>query len=227
MFHEITDPHMTAILDSPAAPAIVTRLQKTLELERHRRQEFYLDIDDDMKVEFINGEVVMHSPVKKEHTDAIGFLYLLLSPFVRLAKLGYVGYKKVLIALTRNDYEPDVLFFDAEKAASFQKGQWKYPAPDFVVEVLSASTEERDRGIKFQDYEAHGVREYWIIDPDEESVEQYLLQGDKYRLHLKARQGYIESAVVKGFRIDIRAIFEEEANLVALRGILHGGQVDE
>lgn len=220
MLRENQEEHLSAILDSPAAPVLVSRLQTQLEAERQRRQQFYQDIDDDMKVEFINGEIVVHSPVKKEHTDATGFLYMLLNPFVRLAKLGYVGYEKVLTALTRNDYEPDVVFFGAEKAAQFRKGQWKYPAPDFVVEILSESTEARDRGIKFQDYEAHGVSEYWIIDPEEESVEQYFLHEGCFKLHLKAQRGLIESRAVKGFQIDIRAIFEEEANLEALRKIL-------
>jgi Uma2 family endonuclease len=220
MFQEKQADPVSAILESPAAPSMVAHLQTAMEAERQRRQQFYADIDDDMKAEFINGEVVIHSPVKKAHTDATGLLYKIIDTFVRLAKLGYVGYEKVLTALTRNDYEPDVVFFDEKKAAAFTKGQWKYPVPDFVVEVLSESTEGRDRGIKFEDYEAHGVQEYWIIDPTEEVVEQYFLQDGKFKLHLKAGQGPIESRAVKGFRIEIRAIFDEEANMEALRKIL-------
>ena len=173
-----------------------------------------------MKVEFINGDMVVHSPVKKEHTDATGFLYQILNVFVRVFQLGYVGYEKVLSAFTRNDYEPDVVFFGPDKADHFKKGQWKYPPPDFVVEVLSEGTEHRDRGIKFQDYEAHGVAEYWIIDPEDESVEQYFLQNGRFKLHLKAAQGRIQSRAVPGFAIDIRAIFDEKANLEALQQIL-------
>jgi Uma2 family endonuclease len=191
-----------------------------LEEEQRRRQHFYADIDDDIKAEFINGEIIIHSPVKKEHTDAVGALYKLLDVFVKLAKLGYVGYEKVLTALSRNDYEPDIVFFNAEKAAHFKKGHWKYPAPDLVVEVLSDGTASRDRGIKFRDYAAHGVQEYWIIDPADETVEQYFLTNGDYALHLKAGRGPIESRVVQGFVVDIRAIFEEDANMEALRKIL-------
>ncbi len=221
MEHEnITDIHIAAILDDPAAPALAAALNTALEVEKQRRLQFYADIDDDMKAEFINGEIVIHSPVKKEHTDATGFLYQLLNVFVRVLKIGYVGYEKVLTALTRNDYEPDVVFFGPEKAVTFQKGRWKYPAPDMVVEVLSESTEHRDRGIKFKDYEAHGVGEYWIIDPEEETVEQYFLQNGQFKLHLKSGQGPIESRVVPGFVIDIRAIFDEQINLAALHSLL-------
>ncbi len=220
MYYENSEKHIEAILESPDAPNLVARLQTQLEEERQKRQQFYADIDDDLKAEFVNGEVIIHSPVKKEHTDATGALYLLLKPFVQLAQLGYVGYEKVMSAFTRNDYEPDVVFFGNEKAVHFRKGQWKYPPPDFVVEVLSEGTEKRDRGIKFQDFEAHGVQEYWIIDPDEESVEQYFLQNGKFKLHLKASQGIIESRAVQGFSINIRAIFDEQENMKALRQLL-------
>lgn len=220
MYHDVYDSHIAAILDSPNAPSISARIQSALEQEKQRRQAFYRDIDDDLKVEFINGEVVVHSPVKKEHTDAVGFLFQILNPFVRLARLGYVGYEKVMSVFERNDYEPDVVFFGTEKAQHFQKGQWKYPVPDFVVEVLSDNTEARDRGIKFQDYERQGVQEYWIIDPEEETIEQYVLRDGHFHLNLKASNGFIESRAIKGFRIDIRAVFEEEANLAALKAIL-------
>jgi Uma2 family endonuclease len=221
MYHENYEEHISAILESPAAPNMVAKLQSALELERQKRIKFYDDIDDDMKVEFINGEIIVHSPVKKEHTDATGFLFQLLNPFVRIAKLGYVGYEKVMSAFTRNDYEPDVVFFDNEKADSFKKGMWKYPVPDFVVEVLSDGTENRDRGIKFNDYEAHGVLEYWIIDVQDETVEQYFLQEGKFKLHLKAGQGNITSRTIKGFSIDIRAVFDEKENLNALKLIMN------
>jgi len=46
--------------------------------------------------------------------------------------------------------------------------------------VLSPSTEKRDRGIKFRDYELHGVGEYWIVDTVAESVKLYLLAGETY-----------------------------------------------
>ncbi len=219
MFQEKQEEAFSAILESPSAPSIVARLQSALESERQRRQQFYKDIDD-IKAEFINGQVVVHSPSKKEHTDAIGFLFQILTPFVRLAKLGYVGSGKVMTSLTRNDYEPDVIFFGKEKAEKFKKGQWQYPVPNFVVEVMSDSTASRDRGIKFDDYESHGIQEYWIIDPDEETIEQYLLQDGKFKLHLKAGQGPIGSRAIKGFTIDIRAVFDEQANMEALRKIM-------
>ena len=56
-------------------------------------------------------------------------------------------------------------------------------APDLVVEVLSPATAKRDRGYKKNVYEACGVREYWIVNPADLSVEQYLLEDGKFVLH--------------------------------------------
>ncbi len=81
--------------------------------------------------------------------------------------------KKVIIELTRNSYEPNICYFRKELADTFTDNQMLFPAPDFIVEILSPSTEKIDREIKFRDYAQHGVREYRIIDPDKETVEQY------------------------------------------------------
>ncbi len=98
----------------------------------------------------------------------------------------------------------------------------RFPAPDFVAEVLSPSTEHIDRGIKFTDYAAHGVQEYWLIDPEGEVVEQYCLSGGAYEMRIKASSGEITSAAVAGFMIPIRALFDEALNLATLQQIVAG-----
>ena len=76
---------------------------------------------------------------------------------------------------------------------------------------LSKSTTKYDRGIKFDDYETHEVQEYWIIDPKNQVVEQYLLIEGKYELILKSANGTIKSEVIQGFEIPIKAIFDRKA----------------
>jgi Uma2 family endonuclease len=143
-----------------------------------------------------------------------------MNAFVIKYKLGFVGIEKIMISLTRNDYEPDVCFFDNDKAKNFTPRQTQFPAPDLVVEVLSESTEKNDREIKFQDYAAHGVTEYWIVDAEKKIVEQYFLQSEEYELLVKAKDGEIESVVLPDFKIPIRAIFDETENLKALTNLV-------
>ncbi len=208
------------ILEMPNAALIAERLQSALEKERTARNHFYEIIDESKKMEFINGEIIFHSPAKLRHTNSIKLLTTLLSTFVIKNNLGFVGGEKMLISLTRNDYEPDVCFFDKSKSQSFKADQMQFPAPDIAVEVLSPSTEKYDRETKFQDYAAHGIREYWIIDAEHEIIEQYFLQDEEYELLLKAKDGTIESIVLPDFKIKIRAVFDEKMNLEELKRII-------
>ena len=208
------------LLQSPRLPAVVQRLHALLDDEAQRRADFIDTVLESEKAEFINGEKIVHSPVKVKHTGAVGNLLILLKAYVNSKELGWVGFEKVMISLTRNDYEPDICFFNAGAAAAFHLDQMRFPAPDFVVEVLSVSTAASDRGVKFEDYAAHGVSEYWIIDPDAETVEQYRLTGDSYELAIKAQTGELRSVAVPGFVIPVRAIFDEQINQATLRQLL-------
>jgi Uma2 family endonuclease len=140
--------------------------------------------------------------------------------YVQKHALGLVGHAKLLITLTRNDYELDICFFEQAKAQSFTPDQVKSPAPDLVVEILSESTEAVDRGSKFEDYALHGVAEYWIIDPASETVEQYVLQDERYGLAVKAKSGTIQSVVIAGLDIPARLIFDATKQLAALQAML-------
>ena len=180
----------------------------------------YLVVDENKKMEFINGEIFFQSPVKLQHNNVTVLLGMLMKAFVAKHQFGFVGVEKIMISLTRNDYEPDICFFGLNKSKLFKKKQIQFPAPDFLVEVLSDSTAKNDRETKFQDYAAHGVQEYWIIDADKEIIEQYVLTEQSYELYRKSNDGNIESVVLQGFTIPIRAVFDEKLNIEVLSKIL-------
>jgi len=209
------------ILDRPDAPAIAHRIASRLEEERIRREAFYDHISEYEKAEFINGQIVIHSPVKKEHNDVNGAIYRLISTYVEVHSFGYVGIEKLMVSLQRNDYEPDICFFGPEKAAAFQRGQSLFPAPDLVVEVLSPKTAHNDRTVKYQDYQAHGVSEYWIVDPEKQMLEQYQLnESGLYELTLKSGEGHLHCRPLNDYAFDITAFFDRQKNLRAMREML-------
>lgn len=198
------------ILDLPDAPILAIELNNRLEKERKKRLVFYNEISDNEKAEFINGEIIIHSPVLKRHNDANGNLYKILDTYVVERELGYVGIEKIMVQFTRNDYEPDLCFFKNEKAKKFKKNQKLFPIPDLVVEILSKGSQHRDRGIKYQDYEKHGVLEYWLIDAQKEIVEQYILKNRKYKLVIKSKSGIINSIAISGLVFPIPVIFDKK-----------------
>ena len=211
---------LTPLLKSPRLPEVVAALSDHLKAENAARETFYDEMSDGEKVEFIDGEIIMHSPARNRHLSASLKLAMLLEAFVSARKLGVVRHEKCLCVFPRNDYEPDIVFFGTEKSSAFVPDTMKFPVPDFVVEVLSESTETRDRGVKFEDFEAHGVGEYWIVDAETEIIEQYVIENGAFRLLLKSGSGEIVSRIVAGFRIPIRAIFDSGENLSTLKQIM-------
>ncbi len=212
------------ILRQPNATLVAQELVNAIEAEHARRLAFYAWIDEHTKAEFINGQIVIHSPVKRRHWKVTDLFSSLLSVYTRIKQLGVVGTEKVMISLTRNDYEPDIVFFKNEKSILFTEDQVLFPAPDFVVEILSKKTQKVDRTTKKEDYAAHGVQEYWIIDPNKQTVEQYLLLKptdtvyfEPYRYQIGEE---ISSKVIEDFTIDVAAIFNEKDNVIALQKLL-------
>jgi Uma2 family endonuclease len=214
------EPLLEQLVRSPKLGIYVQKMQDILAQEQHLRDQFYASITEDDKAEFINGRAIFHSPVKLKHNNASILLLVLLRAYVNMHHLGFVGHEKILISLTRNDYEPDICFFSRAKSDRFERNQMRFPAPDFIAEVLSDSTEAYDRDVKFEDYAAHGVSEYWIIDPEAETVEQYALRDEAYTLLFKVNSGNLQSVAVPGFDIPVRAIFDEAENLRALQQIV-------
>lgn len=213
------------VLAQPQAYLLVQEIQTVLHNEHSKRQHFYEIIDENTKMEFINGEIVYHSPVMKRHNMVTKRLLHLMDLYVLRHKLGFVGVEKILISLTRNDYEPDICFFNIEKSRSFSPHQARFPSPNLAVEILSDSTEERDRTTKFVDYAAHGVEEYWIIDADEEFVEQYRIEPEsqRYTLVMKSKNGMLESSAIQGFSIPVAALFDDDSAMLAVRRLLDEG----
>ena len=208
-------------LRSPKLEIYLEQINAARMNEKNARQRFLEKITEDDKAEFINGEVIFHSPVKFEHGNCALRLFQLANTYVKVHRLGVVGYEKLMISLSRNDYEPDLCFWHSERSKEFQADQMRFPAPDWVVEVVSPSTEANDRGVKFDDYAAHGISEYWIVDSDRRTIEQYQLgTNGKYQIQLKSSSGMIRSTAINGFEIPIVAVFDDAENLRVLKSYL-------
>ncbi|MEZ4684801.1 MAG: Uma2 family endonuclease [Bacteroidia bacterium] len=196
------------LLQDPELPAIVRDLTRRVQEEEKLREEYYALVHEDCKAEFINGEIIYQSPVRTGHWAVSMKLSSQLHQFVKKHDLGMVGVEKVMIKMTRNNYEPDICFFNKEKSIDFKEDQMIFPVPDFVVEIISKSTEKVDRGIKFKDYALHGVSEYWLIDPGEKTVEQYLNHAGQFQLASKIRlKGELIAEAVPGFSVDISGLW--------------------
>ncbi len=190
---------------------------KEIEVKTNNRHyaHFLNNVSEQRKSEFIDGEIVIQSPAKVKHIDANTSLTILLKVHIERNKLGWLASEKALIKmrLVKNDYEPDICFFNTDKSEFFKRNTWQFPIPDLSIEILSDSTEHIDRGRKFRDYANHNVREYWIVNTDRYEIEQYCLKSTGIYTHNKTYGMYetIKSFVIEGFQAPVNAVFFYDA----------------
>ena len=103
--------------------------------------------------------------------------------------------------------EPDIsVICDPDKLDAFGcKG-----APDLVIEILSPSTQRHDRVTKFNLYQRAGVREYWIVDPANPSVQSFILENGGYKANdFKIAGEQIKVNVLEDCVLDLSQVFPE------------------
>ena len=138
-----------------------------------------LAYQDDRWEEMIGGRLIMMAPASINHNRVIGNIFGLFNSFLK-GRTCEPFTDGVATYLTEEDYYiPDVMVVcDPDKVQS----DGVHGAPDLVVEVLSPGSAHYDRGRKKDVYEACGVKEYWIVDPANKTVEQHLLRDGKLTL---------------------------------------------
>lgn len=81
-------------------------------------------------------------------------------------------------------------------------------APDMVAEVLSPSTQRHDRLVKYNLYQRAGVREYWIVDPENKTVQVSILEDGRYRLaEVYTAQDIAKVNVLDGCFVELSKLF--------------------
>lgn len=161
-------------------------------------------------VEFINGELITYTwddlPTYT-HQIIMGAIYTFLRILLGRDRLMFSPNP---VYLTENQYvEPDIFWAGGENypcVLNTEKGVW-HGAPALIVEVISPSSVKRDRIDKFILYEANGVREYWIVDPEGLVLEVYALQDGRYQRVGAYAPGMSFISPLLNHTFDVHALF--------------------
>lgn len=160
--------------------------------------------DDNRLSEWVDGEVITFMPPTMRHQDVLGFLYSLVSWYVRRFDLGRVILAPFEVRLSeRLSREPDLLFIARANLDRLTQPRLVGPA-DLVVELISNDSTSRDRRLKFAEYAAAGIPEYWLFDPRprRQRHDFFRLSNGVYApIPLDADRRY-HSAVLPGFWLD-------------------------
>jgi len=196
---------------SPQEAALRRRLlavlQAPVQPDRMTYEEFLAWADEDVLAEWVDGEIVMTSPASNLHQDLARFLTAVFSVFVEAHALGVIRPAPFQMKLAQGR-EPDLLFVAAEHQGRLGSSYLDGPA-DTVVEIVSPESVGRDRGEKFTEYEAGGVPEYWLLDPQRRWAEFYHLEGERYRLAFAGAEGEYRSAVLPGFWLRVEWLWQQ------------------
>ncbi|MBI4771564.1 MAG: Uma2 family endonuclease [Chloroflexi bacterium] len=177
-------------------------------------EEFLAWADEDTHAEWVEGEVIVQMPPKDRHQYVARYLSTLLDLFVSIFRLGQIRFAPLEVRLGPDgpSREPDLLFVATAHLHRLTPDRLE-GAADLVVEIVSDDSVTRDRVDKFDEYEAAGVREYWIIDPRPRRQRALFYQLDEhglYRTVAPDAEGRVHSAVLPGFWLRPDWLWAEE-----------------
>lgn len=170
-------------------------------------EEDYFKLNAEQRIEYLNGCLVFLPIPTRSHEHIVRFLFRMIDAFAQQSKLGeayFPGYRMRTVDLAYR--LPDILFALNNRR---HDEQFVYGA-DIAIEVISPGREDRQRDLteKRTEYAAAGIPEYWIVDPEQQTITVLILDGDAYRTHGAFKPGdTATSLLLPGFNIDVTACF--------------------
>ncbi len=163
--------------------------------------------DEDIRCEYLDGVLIVHSPASPRHERIIMFVLLLLGNFVAQRRLGELFGSNVVMQLGERCLSPDLSFLKSEHVGRVREGRVHGPF-DLVVEVISKSTRRHDLGAKRAAYRDGQIPEIWLIDPERRRFEADVLEGNGYSTAV-LEGGRWESRVLAGLSLDVSWFWAE------------------
>ena len=164
--------------------------------------------DDGLRYEVVEGRLSAEPSPRRAHQRAVGRLFALLDGHVRSRGLGEVFIAPFDVILSpRTVVVPDLVFVATGRSAIVSERGIE-GVPDLIVEVLSAGTRRRDRVVKAGAYARHGVPHYWVLDPEDRTLEAFELAGEVYSLAAAmAGDGTFAPALFPGLAIPLAGLW--------------------
>jgi Uma2 family endonuclease len=177
--------------------------------EKHSTVRDFERLPEGAPYQLIAGELIMSPSPVLSHQRIIRRLALRLDDFIQRKQLGEIVLSPMDVYLTEEDvYQPDLIFIRKENVHLLDPNDRIRFVPDLVIEVLSPSTGSYDYSRKKRIYCERGVREYWIIDPEDRTIEVMVKEGAFYQTVAMLRTpAMIESAMFPGFNMKVEEVF--------------------
>jgi Uma2 family endonuclease len=192
-------------------PRMLERFDEPVPEERKLTYDDLLAMpEDDLRHEIIDGAHYVTPSPGRWHQRAVGNLFRLIGNHLEQKPVGEVYLAPFDIVFTMFDVvEPDLVFVSAERLSIITDKNIG-GAPDLVIEVLSPTTSRRDLGVKRSLYDRGEVSEYWVADPDGETVQVFRRLGDRLAptgTLARAADDVLTSGLLPGLELPLARIF--------------------
>jgi Uma2 family endonuclease len=173
--------------------------------------EDYLSWPEGFRAEIYNGEVLSKAVPNPIHQEIIFEICGQLGNYLRKTRsIAKVYPAPFAVRLFPHQDSRDTLVLEPDITVVLDPSRITnrglLGAPDMVIEVLSPSTGDYDQNAKKRAYQSAGVREYWIVDPDEKRVEVYL-QDDEYQKCVYSKEAVLSPTVFPGLEVALAEVF--------------------
>lgn len=177
---------------------------------RWTHDDFMRLAPEDQKAELIDGALIIMPPPSDIHERLQIFLASVIKLFAAFFDLGEVRGSRSAVRISEHQtYEPDILFVRKDRAHIIADNEIMGP-PDLVIEIISGSTAQYDRGVKRENYDKAGVQELWLIDPYGPAGTQfYQRQGDRL-VEVAPAAGVFHSAALANFNFKVEWLWPDE-----------------
>ena len=162
---------------------------------------------DSGQYQLIQGELVTMTSPNTRHQRIIRLLTKSLETYLEKSPLGEIFLSPMDVVMGEGEvYQPDILFI-LESNQKIIEDTKINGIPDMIVEVLSPSNAYYDLVVKKKIYEQCGVKEYWIVDPLQNTLDLYVLHNNKFQHKIQIeKKGKIPSEIFPGLDLDLETI---------------------
>lgn len=152
-------------------------------IQRNATQDDYFALDEDQyrHTEMIEGEISMAAMPAPRHQIIVTRLVIAIQGRASARQSEVLPGLDVVLS-RRTTLQPDVLYFADFSKRHADSSQDLGILPDLVVEIISPQGEERDRVTKFALYQKAGITNYWIVDPEQRSIDAFTLVSGAYQI---------------------------------------------
>ncbi len=162
---------------------------------------------EDLRCEYLDGVLIVHSPASAQHEERLIFLATLLNTVVASRRLGRMYGSSVVMQLGERRFCPDLSYLAAQHTDRL-RGERVVGPMDLAIEMVSSSTRDYDLGEKRNAYHQGLIPEIWFIDADHKQVQVDVLEGEVYSTNTFTA-GRFASRILPGLSIDVSWFWTE------------------